>query len=66
MSAEVCRRVKLLGGSSTFASGWGAGGGGGGCGRMEDGEGCVGVVLEPMDPYGRRVLTDRFEGTGGL
>lgn len=68
MSAEVCRRAKLLGGNSTFACGWGAaGGGGGGWGRMEDGDDdCVGVVPEPMDPYGRRVLMDRFEGTGGL
>ncbi len=31
--------------------------------RIEDGEDCV--VLAPMDPYGRRVLMERLDGTGG-
>jgi len=64
MSAEVCRRAKLLGGSSTFAKGWGPGGGGGGCWeRIEEGDDCV--VLAPIEPYGRRVEIDRLEGTEG-
>jgi hypothetical protein len=65
ISAEVCRRAKLLGGSSTFAKGCGPGGGGGGWvpGRTEAGDDCV--VFAPIDPYGRRVLIERLEGTEG-
>jgi hypothetical protein len=64
MSAEVCRRARLPGGSSTFARGWGpGGGGGGGWTRIDEGEDCV--LLPPIDPYGRRVLMDRLEGTDG-
>lgn len=30
---------------------------------MDEGEDCV--LLPPIDPYGRRVLMDRLEGTDG-
>src|SRR5690349_6414832 len=64
MSAEVCLRARLLGGSSTLARGCGpGGGGGGGWTRREDGEDWV--LLPPIDPYGRRVLMERLEGTEG-
>jgi hypothetical protein len=64
MSAEVCRRAKLLGGGSIIANGCGPGGGGGACGLRED-EVDDGVVPAPIDPYGLLVESDRFEGTGG-
>lgn len=63
MSADVCRLARLPGGSSTLVNGWGPGGGGGICGRRVEGEDWD--VPPPIDPYGRRVLTDRFEGTEG-
>lgn len=62
MSAEVCRLGRLLGGSSTFDRGCGPGGGGGGA--LRRGEDCVGL-LAPIDPYGRRVLRGKAEGTVG-
>ena len=65
MSAEVWRRARLLGGSSTLARGWGPGGGGGiGAARRDEGDDCE--VVPPMEPYGRRVAMERLEGTGGL
>lgn len=48
MSADVWRRARLPGGSSTLAKGWGPGGGGGICGRIPEGEDCD--VFAPIDP----------------
>lgn len=64
ISADVCRRARLPGGTSTFERGWGpGGGGGGGWTRIVEGDDCE--VFALIDPYGRRVLTDKFEGTVG-
>ena len=57
MSADVCRRGRLLGGSDAARACITGGGGGGGW--LRSGDACP---PPPMEPYVRRVLIERLDG----